>query len=72
MSNPNIDLGKLNTEERLQLLERLWESLSNRPSSLPLTNSQRAELDRRLDDLESGGQHGIPWDEVLQQIHNRK
>jgi putative addiction module component (TIGR02574 family) len=37
----------------------------------PLTNAQREELDRRLDDLESSGPEDIPWEHVLQQIRSR-
>ena len=36
-----------------------------------LTEAQRAELDRRLDELEVEGPVGIPWDEVLSRIHSR-
>ena len=36
-----------------------------------LTDEQRQELDRRLDDLEHSGAKGIPWEEVLEQIRNR-
>jgi putative addiction module component (TIGR02574 family) len=39
--------------------------------AVPLTAAQRAELDRRLDDLEREGPVGIPWDEVARRIQNR-
>ena len=75
MSKPTLDVEKLSPDERLELLEELWESLRKQPSSVPLTPAQDAELDRRLDDLEadieSGAPLGIPWDEVLQRIRNR-
>jgi putative addiction module component (TIGR02574 family) len=66
---PKID--KLTTEERLELIERLWDSLCDNPSAVPLTEAQRKELDRRLDDLERTGIVGIPWDEVVDQIRKR-
>ena len=31
----------------------------------------REELDRRLDDLESEGPRGIPWDEVLDRLESK-
>jgi putative addiction module component (TIGR02574 family) len=70
MAKAAIDLDALSTDERLNLLEDLWESLSKNPAALPLTDAQRAELDRRLDDLEQDGPTGIPWDEVLARIQN--
>ena len=71
MSKPSLNVTDLSPAERLDLIEKLWESLSDRPEELPLTDAQRAELDRRLDDLEKSGPVGIPWEEVLQQIRSR-
>ncbi len=63
MSEPAIDIGRMSPEERLRLLEKLWDSLSD--DDVPLTEAQRKELDRRLDDLDREGPRGIPWEEVL-------
>ena len=71
MSKPELNITELSPEERLRLIEELWDSLSAKPGAIPLTNAQREELDRRLDDLESSGPEGIPWEEVLQQIRSR-
>jgi putative addiction module component (TIGR02574 family) len=68
MSEPAIDIGRLSPEERLRLLEQLWDSLSD--EDVPLTEAQRRELDRRLDDLEREGPRGIPWDEVLERLES--
>ena len=53
------------------MIEELWDSLSEQPGNVPLTDEQRQELDRRLDDLERSGPKGIPWEEVLEQIRKR-
>lgn len=71
MSKPALNLDGLSPEERLQLIEELWDSLSEKPKDVPLTDAQREELDRRLDDLDRSGPEGIPWEEVLQQIRTR-
>ena len=72
MAQPAVDIARLSTEERLELLERLWDSLANAPESIPLIDAQRQELDRRLDDLEHAGPTGILWDQVLERIKCRK
>jgi putative addiction module component (TIGR02574 family) len=46
-----IDIATLSQEERLRLLEQLWDSLSAAPETIPLTDGQLEELDRRLDEL---------------------
>lgn len=66
MSEPAIDIGRLTPEQRLRLLEQLWDSLTD--DEVPLTSAQREELDRRLDELEREGPRGIPWDEVLTRL----
>ena len=66
-----IDIANLSAEERLRLLEELWDSLSATPEAVPLTNAQREELDRRLDELDRDGPVGIPWQEVLRRIRSR-
>ena len=71
MGKPALNIDDLTPEERLRLIEELWDSLNEAPQSIPLTNAQREELDRRLDDLERSGPEGIPWDDVLQQIRSR-
>ena len=68
MSQPSVNIEELSPQERLDLIERLWESLRRSPETLPLTDAQRAELDRRLDNLEREGAVGIPWEEVLRRI----
>jgi putative addiction module component (TIGR02574 family) len=71
MSKPALNIGELSPEERLRLIEELWDSLSEQPGTVPLTKPQREELDRRLDDLERSGPEGISWEQVLQQIRSR-
>jgi putative addiction module component (TIGR02574 family) len=67
-----VDIASLSTEERLRLMEELWESLRATPQGIPLTSAQREELDRRLDELDRDGPTGIPWEEVFRNIRNRR
>jgi putative addiction module component (TIGR02574 family) len=70
MSTPAFDIKRLNASERLQLIEDLWDSLRSEPASIPLTDAQRQELNRRLDAIERGDTAGIPWNEVLNRVRN--
>jgi putative addiction module component (TIGR02574 family) len=36
-----IDIANLSLEERLRLLDELWESLSQTAEAIPLTSAQR-------------------------------
>ena len=66
MGESAIDVSQLTPDEKLQLLEELWDSLSD--NEVPITAAQRAELDRRLDDLDQDGPQGIPWEDVLKRL----
>lgn len=66
-----LNLSALNRDEKLELIDRLWESLGEDPEALPLTSSQREELDCRLDKLEAEGPIGLSWDEVVAQVRAR-
>jgi len=72
MARPALQISKLTPAERLRLLEELWESLCDTPEAVPLTEAQRTELDRRLDDLEQDAPTGIPWDDVVRRIRNSR
>ena len=68
MGMPAIDIDALEPEERLRLIGELWDSLLDRPGDVKLTESQREELDRRLDELESGRAKLVAWDVVKQRL----
>ena len=71
MAKQTLEIDELTADERLRLIEDLWESLRQKPQSVPLAKAQRKELDRRLDELENDGPSGIAWDEVVRQIKRR-
>lgn len=54
----NAKLQALPVEERIRIVEDLWDSIAADPKSLPLTIEQKAELDRRLDAYQADGNPG--------------
>ena len=56
-------------EDRLKLIEDLWDSIAAEQEKLPLTTAQKKELDERLDEFELDGDLGIPANVVLERIH---
>ena len=68
MSRPAIEIGSLNKEERLELIESLWESLVTDPSNIPVTDAQKRILDERLDAIATGDDAVIPWEVVKARI----
>jgi len=75
MTRPTVNLDDLTPEEQLDLLEELWDRLSQHPAGIPLSDAQQAELDRRLDALEenvrAGRSLGRPWPDVRERLKSR-
>ena len=70
-SRKMIDIDSLTREEKLELIERLWDDLAATQDSLPLTDWQREELDRRINEFERDEDYGAPAEEVLGRLRGR-
>ena len=74
MAKPYIDeLLKLPVPERLELAMALWDSIAEPElqDQLPLTEAQKAELDRRLAEHDRDPSRAIPWEEVQRRLHKK-
>jgi len=64
-----VDISELTVSERIQLAEDLWDSiLTEGNADVPLSESQKQELDRRLELYRQNPQQGSSWEEVKQQL----
>jgi putative addiction module component (TIGR02574 family) len=69
VANSKGDVSGLSASERLDLIEQIWNSLDG--SDVPVTEKQKAELDRRNAEMDRDGERGIPRREVMDRIHGR-
>ena len=67
----NTKLSKLPVDERIKLVEELWDSIASDQKALPLTDEQKAELDRRLDAYEADGNRGRLATESISEIRRK-
>jgi putative addiction module component (TIGR02574 family) len=58
-----FDIRQLTPLERIELAERLWDSLAE--EDIELTPAQAAELTRRRERLVREGPQGRPWRDVV-------
>ncbi|MDP3616348.1 MAG: addiction module protein [Rhodoferax sp.] len=54
----------LSVQKQLELMEGLWDNISKCGAFPAPTNAQKAEIDRRLADLEANPDDVLPWSEV--------
>ncbi len=67
----NAKLQELPVEERIRIVEDLWDSIADDQKSLPLTAEQRTELDRRLDAYEVDKNRGRPAADAVADIRRK-
>ena len=64
----------LPVEERIELAEAIWDTVAEDANAeeLPVSSAHRAELDRRLADLEADPEAGRPWQEVRERLEQKR
>jgi len=68
IKNPFADVLSLNVDERLTLLEYIWDSIVDHPEAVRLTEDQRRELDSRLESYHRDRDAGLTWETVKARI----
>jgi putative addiction module component (TIGR02574 family) len=62
------EVGGWPVEERLRLIEEVWDSLSGRAGGIVLSDAHKQDLERRLDAYRDDPKTGSPWDEVKSRL----
>lgn len=62
------EILSLPVEERMELVEAIWASISAVPDAIPLTDWQKKELDRRLEEMAADPDGGLTMEEVFAAI----
>ena len=66
------DILSLSVPERIQLVEDIWDSIAEVPEQVPLSEEQKAEIDRRLDAYHRNPKKGSPWGMVRERIRGSR
>ena len=61
----------LSISERIKLVEAMWDSIAIEADNIPITESQRLELDRRIDKLHGKGPDRISATDAIAEIRAR-
>jgi putative addiction module component (TIGR02574 family) len=72
MPHASFDFSHLSAAERIHLVQELWERIHDDAQAMPLTAAQRAEIERRHAELESGAVQGIPLERMRQSLLRRR
>jgi len=66
------EIARLSTSEKILLVEDLWDSITLDESNVPVPQSHKEELDRRLQSYESDPGNLLSLEELQGRIESRK
>jgi putative addiction module component (TIGR02574 family) len=69
--NQPIEISKLSLDERISLVEALWNHIADEAGVIVLTDAQKAELDRRWVAYRADPERGYSWEEVRARIESQ-
>lgn len=65
------NLLNLPIDKRIQIVEDIWDSIAVDQSALKITDAQKTELDKRLDEFEIDGLPGKNAFEVITELKSK-
>ncbi len=65
------ELKKLPLNEKLQIIEVLWEDLRNQEEAVSVPEWHRKLLDERLKAVEEGREEILEWDDIKHDLRAR-
>jgi putative addiction module component (TIGR02574 family) len=58
------EILRLDVEERLRIIQIIWDSIAAVPPTVPLTPAERAELDQRIAEDDADPGDVVSWQEA--------
>jgi len=66
------DTLELSIPERIQLVEDIWDTISDKTENVELSEQEKNLIDERLEAFHKNPQLGSPWGDVYQRITGNK
>jgi putative addiction module component (TIGR02574 family) len=63
-----LGIDRLSVDDRLALVQEIWDSIAATPEQVPLTEAEKELLDRRLADLDANPNNVLTWEEIKARI----
>ncbi len=67
----SLGIDQLSVDDRLLLLEEIWDSIAADPDTVPVTDAQKQDLQDRLDAFQENPKAGAPWEEVKARLRSK-
>ena len=65
------EIMNLKADEKIEIIEEIWDSIGASNESLPLTDTQKKVLEQRLEEFQKNSSEGDSWEEVKARIKSK-
>ena len=62
------DIAEMPLDQRIQLVEDIWDSIAELPESVAVPEWHKDELEKRLDAYHANPSQGTPWRDIKNRI----
>ncbi len=64
----DLGIDRLSIEDRLTLVQEIWDSIAASSEQPPLTEDQKRLLDRRLAELDANPDNVLTWEQIKARV----
>ncbi len=72
MNTQVAEIIELSVAEKIQIVEDIWDSISNTPEELSLSEDEKMELDKRLESYRKNPDEGVEWETLKKNLLQNK
>lgn len=65
-------IRKLTPAQRIALIEQIWDTLAEENAEMPVSETAKAEMERRAQELRENPESGLDHEEVVQWLRSKK
>ena len=62
------EILQLSVAERIQIVEDIWDSITESPEELALSETEKLELDKRLASYAENPNEGVEWETLKKNL----
>ena len=66
-----LGIDRMTREQRLELVQEIWDSIAAEPTPVPLSDALHEELLRRNAEDDANPEDVVPWEQVKAEIFPR-
>ncbi|HHE65272.1 MAG TPA: addiction module protein [Bacteroidetes bacterium] len=63
-------INKLSVSERILIVEQIWDSIALSKERLPISDEQKEDLEKRINDYQRNPMDGVSWAVVKEKIES--